>query len=160
MEEVQAQVTEEAVERLGDAFLFQVGLTGQALDRTLPGGIGPEQGVPGEQEQELAEPLRVGQLGQQETLAIALAPVGAVETQLDEVADQHPAAAIHLGGIAEGLFDRGEPAVARALPGVQVGARPLEFQYRPGQVDGRPIPAQAGVRRPVALHRLGAGLGL
>ena len=160
VEEVQAQVPIEDIEGLGDELLFAVGLAGQALDRALAGGIGPEQGGPGKQEKKVTQAIRVGQVSEEEAMAVTLAAVGAVEAQLAEITDQDPTAAVHLAGIAKGLFHRGEPAIARALAGIQVGAGGLEFQHRPRQVEGGAIPAQAGVRRPVALHHLGTGLGL
>ena len=127
MEEVQAQVPIEDIEGLGDALLFAVGLAGQALDRARASGIGPEQGGPGEEEEEVGQAVRVGQIGEKEALAVTLAAVGAVKAQLEKIADQDPAATVHLTGIAKGLFHRGEPAITRALAGIQVSARGLEF---------------------------------
>ena len=79
VEEVQAQVPVEDIEGLGDALLFAIRPTGQTFDRALSGGIGPEQGAPGEEEQKIAQPVWVGQIGEEEALAVTLAPVGAVE---------------------------------------------------------------------------------
>lgn len=133
---------------------------GQALDRAVRVGLRAEQRLPGQQEQKGAQALRVAELRQIEALTVPLAAVGAVQPQLDEVADQDPPAAVDLRCIAEGLLHRGEPAVARPLPGIQVDTGCLELQHGPGAVDAGTEPAQPRVRRPVTLDGLGAGLGL
>jgi hypothetical protein len=154
------RVPVEDVERLADPLLLDVRARRQPLDGALDLGGGPEQTLARQQEQEGAEHLGIGQVGEREALAIALAAVGAVQAQLDEVGDQHPAAAVHLGGIAEGLLHGRQTPVAGSLLGVEIGARRLELQHAARAIQFGAVPTQAGIRRPVALHRLRAGLGL
>lgn len=160
MEEIEPQIPIGDIECLGDALLGHVGVTGQTLDRTRCDGIGAKQRLATQQEQEDVEPLGISQIGKPEALAVALPAIGAIKTQFNEITDDNPAAAVHLGGVAERLLHRREPAVARTLLGVQIRARRLQLQDRAGEIHGRPEPAQTGIRRPIALHSPRAGLGL
>jgi hypothetical protein len=75
------------VERLADPLLLNVRARRQALDGALALGGGAEETLARQQEQEGVEHLGIGQVGEREALAIALAAVGAVQAQLDEVED-------------------------------------------------------------------------
>jgi hypothetical protein len=76
VEQVNAQVAVEDVERLADALLLDVRARRQPLDGALDLGGGPEEPLPGQQKQEAVQHLGVGQVGEREALAIALALEG------------------------------------------------------------------------------------
>ena len=161
VEQVQPGIAEIGVERLGDALFLDMGVFGQLVDRPVRVRRLAQQGLAPQQEQELPQPRLVRQVRHPERLAIALAPVGAVQPQVGVIADDHPAAAVGLHRVAEGLLDGRELAVMPALLAVQIGAGAFQFQHRAGlRLRTRPEPAQPRVRRLVALHLLRGGFRL
>ncbi len=148
---------EEIVEVAGDGLLLRAGLLEQGVDRAWLGRRA-EQALAVEQEPEAPEGLRVGEVRKVERMRVDLAATLAVEADGGEVGEDHPAAVVEFGQIAEGLLDGGEIAVA-ALLGIQIRAGGLEFDDDAGDVLFGAEEAETGVRGAGASGLGGGGFG-